>query len=346
MNRRQLTTVIAMSAWGSYVSAQPIAGEKAGQRSSSRGKVVVEKSPQKLVFGLITPRNPELTLKSWNPFIERMARAVGVPIEARTFAGQGELVKEFLADRIDLAWLGNSPALDIVEADKGYVFAAMVVQGKTAYRSMLMTQKDSAIRTLDDVHRLAAQLVFGDGDLKSTSGHIVPKYFAFVKKGINEPEKQFKDIKRSSHEGNIQAILNREVDVATNNTSELDYFRTAKPEQASLIRVIWESPDIPESPLVIRRELPTELKVKIAGFTYKFGAIDDEEKGILWNINKLTALRKSSNRQLLTIADLEMFNARQRVVNDLKLSPPDRQSQIDDITRRGSKLEFLLKRTS
>ena len=134
MNRRQLTTAIAIGVAGTYVSAQPIAGEKVGQRSSSRSKVVVEKSPRKLVFGLITPRNPELTLKSWNPFIERIARAVGVSIEARTFAGQGELVKEFLANRIDLAWLGNSPALDIVEADKGHVFAAMVVQGKTAYR--------------------------------------------------------------------------------------------------------------------------------------------------------------------------------------------------------------------
>ena len=97
---------------------------------------------------------------------------------------------------------------------------------------------------------------------------------------------------------------------------------------------------------MIRRELPTELKAKIAAFTYKFGAIDDEEKGILWNINKLTALRKSNNRQLLTIADLEMFNARQRVANDLKLSAPDRQLQIDEITKRGSKLEFLLKRIS
>ena len=346
MNRRQLLTAMALGTSGSSALAQTSPGEKAAPRTNSRVNAAVSKPPQKLMFGLITPRNPELTLKSWNPFIERMAQAVGIPIEARTFGGQGELVKEFLADRIDLAWLGNSPALDIVEADKGHVFAAMVVQGKTAYRSVLITHKDSVIRTLDDVHRIAAQLVYGDGDFKSTSGHIVPKYFAFAKKGINEPEKQFKDVKRSSHEGNIQAILSREVDVATNNTSELDYLRTTKPEQASLIRVIWESPDIPESPLVIRLDLPTELKAKIAAFTYKFGAIDDEEKGILWNINNLTALRKSSNRQLLTIADLEMFNARQRVINDLKLSATDRQSQIDDITKRGTKLEFLLKRTS
>ena len=346
INRRQLMTGIAASASASYVFGQTNAGDKAVQRSSSRTKLAASKGPQKLVFGLITPRNPESTLKSWNPFIERMAQAIGVPIEARTFVAAGELVKEFLDDRIDLAWLGNAPALDIVEANKGNIFAAMVVQGKTAYRSVLVTQKDSALRSLDDVHRLTGQIVFGDGDPKSTSGHFVPKYFAFVKKGINEPEKRFKDVKRASHEGNIQAVLSREVDVATNNTTELDNFRVAKPDQASLIRVIWESPDIPESPLMLRRELPAELKGKIAAFTYKFGAVDDEEKGILWNINRLTALRKSSNRQLLTIADVEMFNARQRVINNPKLSELERAQQVDEITKRGSKLELMLKRTS
>ena len=355
MKRRQVISAIAAGTTGMYVFAQPAAGEKQAVRASTRTSAGTSTStgasapgarlPQKLVFGLITPRSPELILKNWNPFIERMAQAVGIPIEARTFTAQGDLVKEFLDDRIDLAWLGNAPALEIVEAGKGSVFAAMVVQGKTAYRSVLITQKDSTLRTLEDVHRMAGRLVFGDGDVKSTSGHIVPRYFGFVKKGINEPDKLFKEIRRSSHEGNIQAVLKQDVDVATNNTSELDYFRTAKPDQANLIRVIWESPDIPESPLMLRRDIPADIKKKISVFAYKFGAVDDEEKGVLWNINKLTAFRQSSNRQLITIADLEMFNARQRINNDSKLSTPERQQQIEDVTKRGSKLELLLKRT-
>lgn len=344
MRRRLLVSTVALISAIPHAFAQPSTGDKTALSAKPKNQRQVEKLPTKLVFGLITPRSPELTLKNWNPFIDRMEKAVGLPIERQTFTTQGELVKEFLEGRIDLAWLGNAPALDIVEANKGSVFAAMVVQGKTAYRSVLITHKDSTIRTLEDLHRTAPQLVFGDGDVKSTSGHIVPKYFAFVKKGINDPEKLFKEVKRGSHESNQQAVLRRDVDIATNNTSELDNFRTAKPDQAGLIRVIWESPDIPESPMIWRRELPEILKTKISAFTYKFGAVDDEEKGILWNINKLSAFRKSSNRQLTTIADLEMFNARQRVVNDVKLSALDRQIQVEEITKRGSKLEMMLKR--
>ncbi len=302
--------------------------------------------PPRLAFGLITPRNAELTLRNWNPFLDRMAAAAGVPIERQTYVTQGELVRDFLDGRLDLAWLGNAPALDIVEAGKGSVFSAMVVQGKTAYRSLLVTHRDSAIRTLEDVHRMAGQLVYGDGDVKSTSGHIVPKYFAFVKRGINEPDRLFKEVRRASHEGNAMAVAQRNVDVATNNTSELDNFRSLRPDDARLLRVVWESPDIPESPMVWRNDLPPVLKRKIGAFAAGFGAKDDEEKGILWNINKLTAFRRSSNRQLVTIADLEMFNARQRIMNDPRLAPEERIARVEEVTRRGSKLELMLKSSS
>lgn len=302
--------------------------------------------PAKLAFGLITPRNAELTLRNWNPFLDRMAAAAGVQIERLTYVTQGELVRDFLDGRLDLAWLGNAPALDIVEAGKGSVFSAMVVQGKTAYRSLLLTHRDSSIRTLEDVHRMAGQLVYGDGDVKSTSGHIVPKYFAFVKRGINEPDRLFKEVRRASHEGNAMAVAQRSVDVATNNTSELDNFRSLRPDEARLLRVVWESPDIPESPMVWRNDLAPLLKRKIGAFAAGFGAKDDEEKGILWNINKLTAFRRSSNRQLVTIADLEMFNARQRIMNDPRLGPAERVARVEEVTRRGSKLELMLKSSS
>lgn len=345
MKRRDLISSMAWAgiaplAWG-QASDAPVPRKATLARSPQAAAL-----PQKLVFGLITPRNPEQTLKNWNPFLDRMAASAGVQIERRTYTLAGDLVKDFVEGRLDLAWLGNAPALDIVEAGKGSVFATMVVQGKSAYRSLLIVHRDSAVRTLDDVHRQASQLAFGDGDPKSASGHIVPMYFAFVKRGINEPEKLFRQVRRASHESNLLATARREVDVATNNTSELDNFRTARPDQADLIRVVWESPDIPESPMVWRDSLLPALRNRIAAFTEGFGTRDDEEKGVLWNINKLTAFRKSSNRQLVTIADVEMFNARQSIMNNPGLSAQERLVQVDEVTRRGSRLELMLKRSS
>jgi phosphonate transport system substrate-binding protein len=331
---------LILTAGGAAAIAPSLWAQSAARAAASRGL------PPKLTFGLITPRNAELMLKNWSPFFDRMSAALGVPVERQTYASGAELVKDFVAGRLDLAWLGNAPALEIVEAGSGEVFAAMVVQGKTAYRSVLITHRDSAVRSLDDVHRNLRTLTFGDGDLKSTSGHIAPKYFAFIKRGVNEPEKLFKEVRRGSHEQNLLATAKREVDVATNNTSELDNFRTTKPDEAAQIRVIWESPDIPESPMVWRSDLPAAARQRIGQFVYGFGTKDPEEKGILWNINKVTAWRKSSNRQLVTVADLEMFNARQRIINDASLPADEKAARVEQVTRRGSKLELMLKASS
>jgi phosphonate transport system substrate-binding protein len=329
-----------LSAAGLVAAVPSLWAQTTGVRPQS-GK----RSPKlpKLTFGLITPRNADVMLKNWNPFLDRMQQALGIPIERQTYPTAGELVKDFTAGRIDLAWLGNAPALEIVESGTGSVFAVEVVQGKTAYRSVLITPRDSALRSLDDVHRLAAQLTFGDGDEKSTSGHIVPRYFAFIKRGVNDPDKMFKQVHRGNHESNLIATAHKEVDVATNNTSELENFRSSKPAEAALVRTIWESPDIPTSPMVWRRDLPGPVKQQLAFFLERFGAKDDEEKGILWNINKLTGWRASTNRQLIPIADLEMFNARQKIMNDMALDAGERMRRVDEVTRRGSKLELMIK---
>jgi phosphonate transport system substrate-binding protein len=295
------------------------------------------------VFGLITPRNAEATLKSWTPFLERMSMYMGQPIEPKTYAQQGELVEDFKKGLLDYAWVGNVPAIELAEASIAGVFGQLVVKGQFAYRSLLIVPSNSTPKTVDDLIAAKGKYVMSDGDLRSTSGHVVPRYFAFAKRGVNDPDTLFKEVKRGSHLDNLNRVAKSEVDVATNNTTELDIFRQTQPDAAKNIRVIWESPDIPESPLVWRLALPQATRRKAQDFIVSFGKTG-EEKQMLREMNNLTGFRKSSNLQLVPIADLEMFNGRQRLVNDKNLTAEERTKKIDEIIKRGTRLEFLLKR--
>jgi phosphonate transport system substrate-binding protein len=131
--------------------------------------------------------------------------------------------------------------------------------------------------------------------------------------------------------------------VATCNNEELAFFAKDFPELASRIKVVWESPLIPQSPLVWRSGLASPLKKKIMKFVVGFGHNSSEEKDILLQVNGLSRFRESSNRQLVPIADLEMFKARQAINNDPSLSPAERTSRIETVIKRGSKLELKLK---
>ena len=111
--RRHVLTSAVVGVMTAHTSFAQVSNEP---EKAARKKAPTTIAPQKLSFGLITPRNADVTLKNWNPFIDRMAKAAGVTIESRTYSTQGELIKDYLSGQLDLAWLGNAPALEIVES--------------------------------------------------------------------------------------------------------------------------------------------------------------------------------------------------------------------------------------
>lgn len=298
-----------------------------------------------LVFGLITPRDKERTLAAWQPFLRSIAGPIGRAIEPWAAATQQQLVDEFRAGRIDLAWVGNAPALDIVENGSGEVFAQMVTRdGRFGYESILVTHQDSGLKTLDDVQQPTRKLVFGDGELRSTSGHLVPLYYAFVKRGINDPSVLYREIRHASHRQNLLAAARKEVDFACANNEELSLFAQEQPDLAKILRVIWRSPPIPQSPLVWKLALPLALRKRIQDVVVAFGQRDAGERAILLGVNDLSGFRKSRNHQLVTVADVEMFAAWQQVNNDAALSGSEKAKRIAAISARASRLELRLKR--
>lgn len=301
--------------------------------------------PSQLAFGLISPRAPAETRANWEPFVTRLGAAINRPLELRVYESQGDLVKAFTGGEIDLAWMGNVPALDVVAAGAGDIFAQMVTEdGGVGYKSILVVHRRGQVHALQAVFDKAPSLRFGDGDPNSTSGHLVPLYFAFNKNRVSNPTAIFKSVEVGSHQQNLRRVAEGTVDVATANSEELGFFRRDFPALAKDVEVIWESPLIPQSPLLWKTRLPDALKASIRKFVVGFGARDPEEKRILASVNGLSRFRPSSNRQLIPIADLEMFKTRQAINNDSSLSAEERSARIGQAIERGSRLELRLKR--
>jgi phosphonate transport system substrate-binding protein len=302
------------------------------------------RAAQTLVFGVISPRAAEQTRGNWMPFVSRLGAAVGMAIDLRVYAEQKEIVKAFSNDEVDIGWMGNAPALDVVESGKGAVFAQMVMkEGSFGYKSVLIVPASSSIKSLSDVLKDAKGLRFSDGDPKSTSGFLVPYYFAFQKSGVNDTKAIFKSVEVGSHQQNLAKVAKGEADVATANDVEMGFFKRDFPELGNKTRVVWESPLIPQSPLLWKTSLSADVRQRIRKFVVNFGATSEEERKILDQVNGLSRFRTSSNLQLVTIADIEMFKARQAVNNDTSLTPEQRTKKIGEIIGRGSKLEMRLK---
>lgn len=71
------------------------------------------------------------------------------------------------------------------------------------------------------------------------------------------------------------------MDVATNNTENLDKLKTSAPEKLKELKVIWKSPLIPGDPIVWRKNLSETTKDKIYDFFMNYGKTPEEKR--CWN---------------------------------------------------------------
>ena len=92
-------------------------------------------------------------------------------------------------NKVQLAWFGNKSAMEAVDRADGEVFAQTItLDGNPGYWSLLITHKDSDIKSLDDVLKNGKKYIFGNGDPNSTSGFLVPAYYMFaVTRSIPRP---------------------------------------------------------------------------------------------------------------------------------------------------------------
>jgi phosphonate transport system substrate-binding protein len=128
-------------------------------------------------------------------------------------------------------------------------------------------------------------------------------------------------------------VLAKQLDVATNNTEEIDKLEATKPEVAKELKVIWKSPLIPNDPLVWRKDLDAGVKAKLKGFLLSYGQTD-ADKAVLKNIYNYSGFKESTNEQLVPIRQLELFKDRRKVENDEQYSADEKAKLIAEIDKK------------
>jgi len=213
-----------------------------------------EEQEKALNFGIISTESQQNLKPQWEPFLKDMETKLGIKVNAFFAPDYAGIIQGMRFNKVDIAWYGNLSAMEAVDRANGQVFAQTVAaDGSPGYWSVLIVNKDSPINNLNDMLAKRKELTFGNGDPNSTSGFLVPGYYVFAKNNVSASD--FKRTVNASHETNALAVANKQVDVATNNTENLDKLKTSAPDKLKEIKVIWKSPLIPGDPIVWRKNL-------------------------------------------------------------------------------------------
>ena len=291
-------------------------------------------------FGIISTESSQNLKQDWQPILDDMAKKTGMKVNAFFAPDYAGIIEGMRFNKVHVAWYGNKSAMEAVDRASGEVFAQMVnADGTQGYYSHLIVHKDSAIKTLDDVLKNGKNLSFGNGDPNSTSGFLVPSYYVFAQNKI-DAKSHFKLTRGANHESNALAVANKQVDVATNNSENLEKMKERAPEKYNEIRVVWTSPLIPLDPLVMRKDLPESTKASIKSFFYDYGKGGPVEKDNLMKLSKLSGFKESSNLQLVPIRQLELFKERNKFESDANMAAADKAAKLAEIDKKLAELSL------
>ena len=289
---------------------------------------------KELNFGIISTESSQNLKSDWQPILDAMGKKTGMKINAFFASDYAGIIEGMRFNKVQVAWFGNKSAMEAVDRADAEVFAQMVnADGTKGYYSHLIVNKDSPIKTLDDMLKKGKDLSFGNGDPNSTSGFLVPSFYVFAKNKI-DARTFFKVSRSGNHESNALAVANKQIDVATNNSENLEKLKERLPEKFNALRVIWTSPLIPLDPLVMRKDLPESTKQSIKDFFFTYGSGGQQEKDALMKLSKLSGFKASTNAQLVPIRQLELFKEKNKFETDAGMAAAEKASKIAEIDQK------------
>ncbi len=235
-------------------------------------------------FSILSAEDQQSMAKVWQPLLDDMGKQTGLTIKPFYATNYTSLIEAMRFKQVQVGWFSALPTLEAVRRADGEVLGRVVDSGgEGVYESVLITRKGSGI-TLDDVLKCGKRLTFGIGDARSTSGTLAPMAYVFIPRGI-EPSACFSVVRSASHQANLFSVANGVLDVATNNTVGLVFAKRENPDLAAKIQVIWTSPPLPESSIVVRKDLDPRIKAKLKAFFLQYGTPPgpqgDHERAVL-----------------------------------------------------------------
>lgn len=232
--------------------------------------------PTELVFSILSAENQASMQPLWQPLLDDMSAQIGVTVKPYFATNYTSLVEAMRFKQVQLGWFSAAPALQAIKRADGEVLGRVVDAGGDAtYKSVIIVKKGSGI-TLEKVLACDKSLAFGIGDTQSTSGTLAPKAYLFTPRNI-DPATCFKTVRAASHQANVFAVANGVLDVATNNSVGLIFAARENPDIAEKIEVIWSSPPLPESSIVVRKDMDPAMKEKIRQFFLTYGTGTDAQ---------------------------------------------------------------------
>jgi phosphonate transport system substrate-binding protein len=272
------------------------------------------KTYPKLTMGVITSENEADRVKRWAPIRQYLSQRLGVPVEERLATDYAGVIEAMRAKKIEIAYFGPASFSQAYLVTNGQVeplVSRLNEDGSFGYHSVVVVKADGPYRKIEDLQ--GKKLAFADPN--STSGHQAPRFF-LTEEGF-DPDKFFGQTAFSgSHENSIIALLNGTFDAAAtwwHSETDNNFVRMANKKMIphGQVRVIWKSPNLPDSPWSMPLWTPADLRAQVRDVVLRMPQ-DAKEAFGLFTSNKSAGFKVVNLEEYRPIIRMIKHNLEQR----------------------------------
>ncbi|RMX04246.1 phosphate/phosphite/phosphonate ABC transporter substrate-binding protein [Corticibacter populi] len=291
---------------------------------------------QALSFGVLPLSGPLESRRDWQPLIDEMGTAIGQPIRMLSVTSYEALEAAIQRQEVDIAFLSGKMTLNAVTQHGMRVIAQVTRDdGLPGYRAVLLARRGGPV-TRENLYESPGRWRLARGSDLSMSGYVVPHLQLFLPHGI-QPERYFLSETIATHQDNALAVANGEADLATNNTADLERFRSRFPAEYEQLEVLWESELIPHAQIVVRSQLPSTLRHSIARFLLHYGQSptpeSERQRKVLQQLHGFAGFLPADGQSLESTASINHALARQSALKSQWVSTQalqERLRRLDD----------------
>lgn len=238
-------------------------------------------APKELNLGILGGQNATQQIGDNQCVKDFFDKELGVDTKLRNSSDYSGVIQGLLGGKVDLVlsmspssyasvYINNPKAVDIVG------IAVDDTDQSRGYHSVVVVKADSPYQKMADLKGKS----FGMADPDSTSGFLIPNQTFKKDFGGNNDNKYngfFSSVTFSGgHEQDILGVLNGQFEGAVTWASMIGDYNTGytsgaftrlirmdHPDLMKQIRIIWESPLIPNGPILVSNALPSDFKPKL-----------------------------------------------------------------------------------
>ncbi|EDM49752.1 phosphate/phosphite/phosphonate ABC transporter substrate-binding protein [Marinobacter algicola] len=226
-------------------------------------------NPDLLKVALLPDENASELIKRNQPLKDYLESTLGKEVELIVTTDYSSMIEAMRFGRIDLGYFG--PLSYVMAKSKSDIepFAAMIVDGKPTYRSILIANADSGVKSYDDIK--GKNMAYGDR--ASTSSHLIPKTVLLESAGL-EADRDYEAHFVGSHDSVAVNVANGNAEAGGLSEVIFQHVMDRGLIDRNNVRILGYSGEFPQYPWAMRSNLNPDLKAKIRD---AFISINDKE---------------------------------------------------------------------